>query len=257
MNAVCESCEIISINEAAKNIFDVTIKNRDMALSAMPGQFLHIQCGGRTLLRRPISICDVKGDKIRFIFEIRGEGTYELSKVKSGEKLDVLGPLGHGFTIGDTNKKAVFVGGGIGIYPLLMTAKMYGKNAIALLGFRNKSCDVISADFKSYGCEVIFATDDGSQGVKGYVTDLLDSVLSCGDIDRIFACGPLPMLKTTAKIADDKNIYCEVSMEERMGCGVGACLVCACKVKVSGTEHYLHVCKDGPVFDSRAVIFDE
>lgn len=257
MDTICKSCVITAFRETAENIYDVTVCSKELSGLCKPGQFLHIQCGGDTLLRRPISICDVDNDCVRFIFEVRGEGTLQLSKYNIGDKLDILGPLGKGFTVGDTSKKAIFVGGGIGIYPLLMPAKLYGENAVVLLGFRNKCYDVLSEDFKKAGCKVLIATDDGSKGIKGFVTDFLGDEISNSAIDRIFACGPLPMIKKTALEAHKNNIYCEVSMEERMGCGIGACLVCACKAKENGEEHFVHVCKDGPVFDSRTVIFDE
>jgi dihydroorotate dehydrogenase electron transfer subunit len=244
---------LIKKEELREGLFDFTIQNKEMAEKCLAGQFLHIKCGNKTMLRRPISICDVEGDNIRFIFEVRGEGTKELSQFKVGESLDVLGPLGKGFTLLDKSKKVIFIGGGIGIFPLLMAAKHYGENAIVLLGFRDKKTVVLKNEFEKLGCTVLIATDDGSEGYNGFVTDLLNPQ----NIDGIFACGPKPMLIKTAKFAKENGIFCELSMEERMGCGIGACLVCACKTKKGEGTTFSHVCKDGPVFNASEVIFDD
>lgn len=239
--------------ELREGLFDFTISNKEMAEKCLAGQFLHIKCGNKVLLRRPISICDVNGEEIRFIFEVRGEGTKELSLAKVGESLDVLGPLGKGFTLLDKSKKVIFIGGGIGIFPLLMAAKHYGENATVLLGFRDKKTIVLKDEFQKLGCNVLIATDDGSEGYKGFITDLLEKE----NIDGIFACGPKPMLIKTANFSKANDIFCELSMEERMGCGIGACLVCACKTKKGEGTTFSHVCKDGPVFNAKEVIFDD
>lgn len=252
----CNLAIIEKIECLRQGLYDVTIKNEEMAKASKAGQFLHIDCGGKSLLRRPISICDVNGETLRFIFEVRGEGTDLLKDKKAGEFLSVLGPLGNGFSDTDFSKKAVFVGGGIGIFPLLMHAKKYGKNAIVLLGFRNKDFAVLVEDFEEAGCTVKVATDDGSLGHKGFVTDFLKEELEDGNVSAVFACGPSVMLTKTAKAATEKDIFCEVSMEERMGCGIGACLVCACKVKFNGEFKYLHVCKDGPVFNAKTLALE-
>lgn len=246
-------CELVKKVQLREGLFDFTIGNKEMAEKCLAGQFLHIKCGNKSLLRRPISICDVNGENIRFIFEIRGEGTKELSLAKVGENIDVLGPLGKGFTLLDKSKKVIFIGGGIGIFPLLMAAKHYGENATILLGFRDTKTVVLKKEFESLGCNVLIATDDGSEGYKGFITDLLIKE----NIDGIFACGPKPMLIKTANFAKANNIFCELSMEERMGCGIGACLVCACKTKKGEGHTFSHVCKDGPVFNAKEVIFDD
>ena len=175
-----------------------------------------------------------------------------MSEFEVGDSFDILGPLGQGFRLGDTNRKALFVGGGIGVPPLLNPAKQFGKNATVVLGFRNKDAMILKEDFEKAGCKVIIATDDGSFGHHGLVTECLDEVAA----DVIFACGPMPMLKALCKVADERSIECQISLEERMACGIGACLGCACKTKKpDGNETYGHVCKDGPVFDYKKVVF--
>lgn len=253
MKPLLQLCEVIKKEEIRDKLFDITIKSKDIAEQSKAGQFLHIKCSNNVLLRRPISICDVNDDEIRFIFEVRGEGTKDLSLIKIGDKVNILGPLGNGFTINDTNKKAVLIGGGIGIFPLFMVAKEYKENATVLLGFRDKSNVVLEKFFLNYGCKVKIATDDGSYGYKGFITDLLKGNKS----DIIYACGPKPMLKKTADFAKKNNIFCEMSMEERMGCGVGACLVCTCKTVKQDSFTYKKVCVDGPVFNVNEVIFDD
>ena len=243
-----ENCVLIKKIQLNEKLFDFTVRSVGISSSLLPGQFLHIKCSDYHTLRRPISVCDVTGDEIRFVFEVRGGGTRELSMKNIGDEIDILGPLGNSFTVTDTNKKTLFVGGGIGIFPLLYHAKKYGENAIVLLGFRNKDAVCLIDDFKKTGCNVLVSTDDGSYGLGGFVTDLLKQNIS--EASAVFACGPEIMIKKTAALANEKGVFCEVSTEERMGCGIGACLVCACKIKRDGQEKFLHVCKDGPIFNS-------
>ncbi len=246
-------CEILEKQELAKGIFSFTVKAGELAKAAQPGQFANILAPGKTL-RRPISICDIdkENETLRFVFEIRGEGTQLLADFKVGDSFDILAPLGNGFQLGDTNRKALFVGGGIGVPPLLNPAKAFGANATVVIGFRNKDAMILKEDFEKAGCNVIVATDDGSFGHHGLVTECLDGV----EADAIFACGPMPMLKALANLAEEKQIECQISLEERMACGIGACLGCACKTKKeNGEDTYGHVCKDGPVFDYKKVVF--
>ena len=251
-----QPCRLLEKKELAPGIFDFWVENEWFAQKAQPGQFAHLLVPGKTL-RRPISICDVDTGRkaMRLVFEVRGEGTEILSRTNPGETLDILAPLGHGFSLGDSTQKAVFVGGGIGVPPLLYAARRDGKNATVILGFRNKNAVILEQDFRDAGCQVIVTTDDGSYGVHGFVTTCLQDVLQ-QPVDVVYACGPTPMLKAVSVSAQEKGIACQVSLEERMGCGVGACLVCACKIKVQGKEQFLHVCKDGPVFDAKEVIWE-
>lgn len=254
MKPIVALCPVIDKKNAAPGIYDITISAPEISKNALSGQFLHIKCGDY-ILRRPISICDITGDVIRFLFDVRGEGTKWLASVREGEKLDILGPLGKGFDILSPEKNAVLVGGGIGIYPLLATSKTY-HNPIVLLGFRNKSFITLTNDFENYRANVGIATDDGSFGFHGLVTDLLEKYLDSHHADIIYTCGPRLMMKKVAELAKQYQIRCQVSMEERMGCGVGACLVCACRTyKKDGIETHSLVCKDGPIYEAEEVVW--
>ncbi|MCL2816699.1 MAG: dihydroorotate dehydrogenase electron transfer subunit [Oscillospiraceae bacterium] len=211
-------------------IYSMLIDVPEIAKTAQPGQFVHVKCGNLTL-RRPISIASAKNGKIRLCYDVRGEGTAWMSRLKSGEKIDMIGPLGKGFDVSDTSKKVLLVGGGIGIYPLYSVAEVYGENAVTVLGFRTKDIITFEKEFKDCGGGLYIATDDGSYGKKGYATDLAGEILANNKIDIIMTCGPKIMMKGVAEEAVKRSIRCQVSMEERMACGVGACLVCVCRVK--------------------------
>lgn len=241
---------VIKNEEIASGIFDLWVENPTLSSIAKPGQFAHILVPGKTL-RRPISICDADKSCLRLVYQVKGEGTEILSKIKEGEYLDIIAPLGNGFEIKE-DKKYCFIGGGIGVPPMLYASKMKEK-PVVITGFRNKELVILQSDFRKDNCELYLTTDDGTAGEKAFVTDVLKRKLN--DIDEVCACGPSPMLKAIAEICNDANVPCQISLEERMGCGIGACLVCACAVrKNDGTEDYVHVCKDGPVFDSKEVI---
>ncbi len=245
-------CKILKAEKIAEDTFDFIVENDYFANSAKAGQFAHIYLPGRTL-RRPISICEIDKEKgtLRLVFQIRGAGTAELAQFKAGSTLDILAPLGTGFSLIDSDKKALLVGGGIGVPPLLETAKHYGANATVAVGFRNKESVILEDDFNNYSCNLKISTDDGSYGYHGLVTDLIKD---CNP-DIIYACGPTPMLKAVKTFAEENNIKCEISLEERMACGIGACLGCACKaLDENGEEYMAHVCKDGPVFSSERVV---
>ncbi len=249
--------QILSKTNLAKNVYDFVILAEEIAHLAQPGQFVHLKVKG-FLLRRPISICEIDPQKrtIRIVFEVRGEGTQHLSQLNQGELIDIMGPLGNGFTKLEKQKKVVVVGGGIGVPPMLEVAKYYGDNATAITGFRSANAVILNEDFKRIGAHLMLCTDDGTMGGKGFVTNALKYHLLQEHADMIYACGPQMMLKGVVELAKEYNIPCEVSLEERMGCGVGACLVCACKTVKNGNEYLAHVCKDGPVFPAENVIFD-
>lgn len=249
---------IISKNIIAANTCDLTILCPDIAAAAQCGQFMNIKAEG-FMLRRPISICGIDREKgtLRIIFEIRGKGTKALSALSEGELIDIVAPLGgRGFTLLDKSAKAVIIGGGIGNPPMLPIAEHYGKNAAVISGFRSASAVILQKDFARTGARVILCTDDGTAGRKGFVTDALSEIICNETPDIIYACGPAVMLKRIAAQAAEAGIRCEVSLEERMGCGVGGCLVCACRTIRNGEEYYAHVCKDGPVFPAEEVLFE-
>ncbi len=242
--------KLISKEKIATDTFDFILKNENLSSLSKAGQFAHVAVPGKTL-RRPISICDVTKDTIRLVFQIKGEGTKILSDTKVGDFLDILTPLGKGFNI-EKGKKYAFVGGGIGVPPMVYSAKQV-ENSVAIIGFRSKEYVILEEDLKQANCNVLVTTDDGTYGKHGFVTDVLKDVIN--DVDEVCACGPTPMLKAVATVCKENNTPCQVSLEERMGCGVGACLVCACKVNKNGNDDFLHVCKDGPVFNAEEVVW--
>lgn len=245
------NAKLIKKEEIAKGMFDFLLECPELACKAQAGQFAHIAVPGKTL-RRPISICDATDTTLRIVFQVKGEGTDILSKSKVGDEIDILAPLGHGFEI-PQGKKVAFVGGGIGVPPMLYSAKQ-ASEAIAILGFRNKDAVILTDDFEKVCQKVYVATDDGSFGIHGFTTDVLKTVIN--DVDLVCACGPTPMLKALAQICKDNNTPCQVSLEERMGCGIGACLVCACKtLDKNGNEEHSHVCKKGPVYNAEEVVW--
>ena len=245
-------CGILRKNQLAQDIWDMTVDAGDLAGIARPGQFAQIAVPGKTL-RRPISICEIDAEHrtLRFVFQVRGEGTEILSGFEPGEALDVLAPLGNGFDLGGGFRRPLFVGGGIGLPPLLAAAELFGSKAVVAAGFRSRDAVILRDDFESCGCRMLIATDDGSLGHHALVTELFGGL----SFDAVFACGPLPMLRAVSAAAKERGVPCQVSMEERMACGIGACLGCAVKLRgPDGSERYGHVCKDGPVFDS-SVLF--
>ncbi len=245
-----QDCLLVSKNRLTPTIYDFYLQNQTLASITRPGQFVQVLVPGKTL-RRPISVCQVEGDLIRLVFEVRGEGTEILSRIKTGEIINIIAPLGRGFSL-EPDKKTVFVGGGIGVPPMLYSAMQFGPNAIVINGFRNKDAVILSEDFERAGCRLIVTTDDGSFGIHGFVTQPLAEVID--DAEMICACGPTPMLRNIAKMAEEKGVPCQVSLEQRMACGVGACLGCAVAIKDgNGRIIYKHVCKDGPVFNSEEV----
>ena len=247
---------IIAKKAIAKGMFDVTVLCPEVAAQAQAGQFVQIAAEG-FFLRRPISICDIDKEKgtLRLVFEVRGKGTDKISELNIEQNIDMIAPLGNGFKV-LIGKKAICVGGGIGTPPMLGIAKLYGENARAISGFRNAGIAILQDDFKAAGAKAILCTDDGSAGIKGFVTDALKAEIEKEKPDIIYACGPMVMLKGVAAIAGQNGIECQVSLEQRMACGVGACLVCVCRTVKDGKEIFSHVCKDGPVFDSKEVAFD-
>ncbi len=227
---------ILNQEEIASKIYNMVLDAPEIANTASPGQFVHIQCPDG-FLRRPISICDCLDGKLRIIYRAEGKGTQSLSRLKSGDSISLLGPLGHGFT--PVSGRTIVIGGGLGVFPLLYLSKQL-ENPIVLLGFSSQNIVCLDQDFLH---PRIF-TDDGTFGEKGFVTEGLLEEIKKEKPVMIYACGPTPMLDRVEMIAKEHRIDYEVSLEERMGCGVGACLVCNCE----RDGKYRRVCKDGPVF---------
>jgi dihydroorotate dehydrogenase electron transfer subunit len=254
-----ELCKVIGQKEIAADIFELTVEAGFVREIKAPGQFVHIRLGNSwdPLLRRPISISSFnKGmNQFSMIYRREGKGTSLLAEMAPGMELDILGPLGNGFPveevgIGDT---ALLVGGGIGVPPLYELSKQLSANGVKVvhvLGFQSESAVFYEQEFLHYG-ETYVATVDGSYGTKGFGTDVIDGLnLS---FDCMYSCGPTPMLKALEQRYVDKKLF--LSLEERMGCGIGACFACVCRKGDDPTgASYKKVCSDGPVFRAGEVL---
>ena len=252
------TCRISETEQLTAAAWSMTIECPDAAAKAVPGQFVHILPEGNFTLRRPISICgiDKAAGTLRIVFEVRGRGTDALAKLRAGDTVNLLAPLGHGFTLLPADSRVILIGGGIGTPPMLPLAQHYGENAVVITGFRNRDAVILQEDFAGAGAKTVLCTDDGSAGRYGLVTLPLEEEIEAEKPAAICACGPMKMLEAVAAVAKAYEIPCEVSLEERMGCGIGACLVCACRTTDrDGSEQYLHVCKNGPVFRAEEVVW--
>ena len=255
----CEMCTLISQKEISRGIFDMELSAPGIAAEAVPGQFVDVYCGNAArILPRPISLCgiDKANGRIRLVYRAGGKGTKEFSEMKAGGIVKVIGPLGNGFPTEEAEGKRVFLfGGGIGVPPMLESAKVLqasGADVTAVLGYKD-DC-FLAPEFEKYG-RVIIATEDGSYGTPGNVLDAVRE--NNASADMAFACGPKPMLRAIKAFAEEKEIPCWVSLEERMACGIGACLACVCEsteVDEHSQVRNKRVCKDGPVFRSTEVI---
>ena len=246
-------CKILSQECIGTDIYSMWLRTEHIAAHAKAGQFVSVYCNeGSRLLPRPISICgiDKEAGTLRIVYRTVGDGTKELSDYKEGEMVKILGPLGNGFTQKD--KKAILIGGGIGIPPMLELMKQLDCDKTAVLGYRDSDM-FLKDEFEAVG-DVVISTEDGSFGTKGNVIDAIKEQGVEGSI--IYACGPTPMLRGIKAYAEEMGIEAQISMEERMACGIGACLACVCKSKDVDSHSHVHnkrVCKDGPVFDAREV----
>lgn len=249
---VKETCTVIRQECIGKDIYSMWLQTKTIAGNAKPGQFVSVYThDGSKLLPRPISLCEIDKEKgaLRLVYRVTGKntGTESFSRFQAGEEVEVLGPLGNGFPLEEAAGKRVFLmGGGIGVPPMLETMKQLDAQKTAVLGYRDEL--FLNEEFAKNG-QVYVATEDGSAGTKGNVMDAIrENKL---ETDVIFACGPKPMLRAIKAYAVEHNIACWISMEERMACGVGACLGCVCQsTEVDGHSHVHNkrVCKDGPVF---------
>ncbi len=250
-----QNAVVLSQKEIATDIYDMWI-GTSLAADAKPGQFLCVYPKDKsTLLPRPISICEADAEKgaVRIVYRIAGAGTREFSGYQAGDSISILGTLGNGFPVEEGRGKRVFlIGGGIGIPPLLELAKHLKGETQVILGYRNSAL-FLQEDLEKHGV-IYVATEDGSVGSKGNVMDAIrDNGL---EADVIFACGPMPMLRAVKAYAAEHRIKAYISLEERMACGVGACLGCVARTKE--TDHHSHVhnariCTDGPVFEADVV----
>lgn len=250
-------CKILSQECIGTDIYSMWLDAGEIGKNAVPGQFvsLYSRNGGK-LLPRPISLCEIdKAEgKLRLVYRVtgKGTGTEEFSKLHAGVPIETMGPLGNGFPLDAVKGKKVFLmGGGIGIPPMLETAKQLDAEKIMVLGYRDEL--FLNKEFEQYG-KVVIATEDGSSGTKGNVLDAIRAEGVDGRV--IYSCGPTPMLRALKQYAADKGIEAWISLEEKMACGIGACLACVCKSK--DVDHHTNVhnkriCKDGPVFNAQEV----
>ena len=243
---------ILENKPAAENIYSLTLALPE-AVKIRAGQFADLSVGGAHLLKRPLAVCKADGEKVTVCYQIRGEGTKLLSERKAGETLDALLPLGNGFYLKENEKKIALVGGGVGVFPMISVIGEYAaeKEISAYIGFRNKGA-VCGLEELKRAKKLTAVTDDGSFGEKMNAVQAFAADLQAGERpDVVLSCGPLPMLRALKTALEGRDIPCYVSLEERMGCGIGACLVCVCE-KTNG-EH-ARVCKDGPVFEIGEVV---
>lgn len=227
------------------DVYKMTLSGDTSAITA-PGQFVNIKLDG-LYLRRPISVCDVCGDLLTLIYKVVGRGTEQMSKMHAGESLDLLTGLGNGYDTMLSGAHPLLVGGGVGVPPLYMLAKRLiaeGKDVSVVLGFNKESEIFYEKEFADLGCRVTVTTVDGSHGTKGFVTSALPEIYS-----YFYACGPEPMLKALYHASTTSG---QMSFEERMGCGFGACMGCSCKT-LTGNKR---ICKDGPVMKKEEILWE-
>ncbi len=229
------------------NVYKMVLQGDTSAITA-PGQFVNIQLEG-LYLRRPISVCDLDGDKLTIIYKAVGKGTEQMSRMQPGVKLDVLTGLGNGYDLSPSGDKPVLLGGGVGVPPMYLLAKellKQGKKVSVILGFNTKSEVFYEQEFKKLGCDVTVTTVDGSYGTKGFVTTALEEM----DYSYFYTCGPEPMLKAVYKASATSG---QMSFEKRMGCGFGACMGCSCKTLTG----YKRICKEGPVMKKEEILWED
>lgn len=254
-----EIVTVLSQRSLGNDIYDLVLQTKDIARAAKAGQFVSVYSNDKSkLLPRPISLCGIDREKgtLRLVYRVTGQGTgtEEFSRLKEGDTVKLLGPLGNGFTV-ESGKKAFLIGGGIGVPPMLQLAKEMkaaGENLQVVMGYRN--ADTFLLDEFEAVAETFVATEDGSLGTKGNVIDAIKNEKLNADV--IYACGPTPMLRALKNYAEENNMVCYISMEERMACGIGACLACVCKSRDKDAHSNVNnkrICKEGPVFNAKEV----
>lgn len=253
-----EKTKILANKKLAQDYFKLSLLSMRIPIAAVPGQFVQIRVSDAPFpfLRRPLGIHRIGSKRFEVLCKVVGRGTEILSQRKPGGYLDIIGPLGNGFDLKPKtyNLRPILVAGGMGVAPLVFLAeKLLNRKILILLGAKTKSEILCEGEFRRLGCKVEVSTDEGSKGFKGKVTELLRGLLSTmnNELSTIYACGPRPMLKEIATISKEHNIPAQVSLEEHMACGIGACLGCVVNTK----EGFQRVCKEGPVFDSEEIIW--
>ena len=257
MSEFQKNCTVRRVETLGCNLIRLTLEAPEIAGAVQPGQFVMVACGTNRdpLLRRPLSVhwADAEGT-IQLLVRVVGRGTAALAQTRAGESLSLIGPLGRGFSL--EASRPCLVGGGIGAAPLLLLAQRLaeqGLKPLVLLGAATAAeAHILQQAFQALGCSLALATDDGSLGHRGFVTELLSA--QAAQADKLYACGPQPMMAAVARFGTDRGIACEVSLETAMACGLGACLGCA--IPDPGQPGaYRHVCKNGPVFLAGEVLW--
>lgn len=251
-----KNLRIIKNKELAENFFWMEIEN-GFSEEFFPGQFIYIKIPP-FFLRRPFSVAKMEREKLCILYQIKGKGTETLSKKRDGEYLDIIGPLGNGFPFKEKWKKVYLVGGGTGIAPLIFLSENLRKkcdDVVFFYGARNKK--LIFKSILPENIEIVFSTEDGSFGYKGKITEVLINRLDKDIPDVVFSAGPEGMLKEIGVISKKYRIPCYVSVERRMGCGMGLCYGCVIKVKKGKGWEYVRVCKEGPVFNVEDIIWED
>ena len=239
--------EIMENTALTESVFKMVLSG-DVSDITAPGQFVNIQLDG-LFLRRPISVCDLGENTLTIIYKVVGKGTEQMSRMDKGEKLDVLTGLGNGYDLTVAGERPVLLGGGVGVPPMYLLAKellAQGKKVTVILGFNTESELFYEKEFAALGADVIVTTVDGSKGIKGFVTDALKTL----DYTYFYTCGPEPMLKAVYKATNTSG---QMSFEERMGCGFGACMGCSCKTLTG----YKRICKEGPVMRKEEILWED
>jgi len=253
------NCEIVSHDQPAPGHFRMGALAGPIARDARPGQFAMLQTcvGFAPFLRRPMSFEQIRGEKVTFLYRVEGEGTRALSTMRVGQSLSIQGPLGNGFPIDRTVRRHVIVAGGIGVAPFPVLAETLTracrKPPEVIIGAATKRHLLCGDIFRDMACDVHLATDDGSVGVHGLASEVLET-LTPGPDTRLYACGPMPMMRAVARVAAAAGSECYVSLEAQMACGAGACLGCVVESRLENEgERMVRVCVDGPVFDARVI----
>ena len=246
--------KILRNTKVGDGVYALTVHGSALVGQVRPGQFVHLRIpSGEVFLRRPFGIADTDENSglLTMYYRVTGKGTHAMTGLQVGNTVNCLGPLGNGFAL--SSKHPLLVGGGMGLAPLLLLAKSFNGEADVLMGGRNQAELFWKDIFEPYAHEIFIATDDGSLGRKGFTTELLPELLD-DKYDCIYTCGPEIMMRGIAKIATKHDIPCQVSLEKRMACGLGACLSCVCDT-MNGERK--KICKDGPVFWSQDVFFEK
>ena len=236
---------IIENEQLTNSVWQMRLVGDTSAVTA-PGQFVNILLEGK-FLRRPISVCDCEDDMLTLVYKVVGSGTEQMSRMERGQELDILTGLGNGYDLVDAGNAPLLLGGGVGVPPLYMLAKKLieaGKRVSVVLGFNTADEIFYEEEFKSLGCDVTVTTVDGTKGIKGFVTNAMENI----EYTHFYTCGPEPMLKAVWRASNTSG---QLSFEERMGCGFGACMGCSCKTLTG----YKRICKEGPVMRKEEILW--